>query len=135
VFAGPTRAGESPQGDVRRRAPERMKYPIVVKCQDLAEWILGRTAKFPRVHRASLSARVEAVVLDLLCCVTRAAGNPPHRQEWLTRASEELDALRILVRLSCSMHFISHRQYRYFAEQAAEVGQMLGGWIKAQPPT
>ena len=102
IFAGPNKGRRIATSDTVCRVSDRLRYPIVVKCQDLAEWVLGRTAKFPRMHRASLSTRVEDVALDLLCCVTRAAGNPGHRHEWLVAASDELNALRILVR-ACAL--------------------------------
>jgi len=49
---------------------------------------------------------------------------------YLKKASVQLDVLRILIRLSKDMHFISIRQYEFAAQKINEIGKMLGGWIK-----
>jgi len=41
-----------------------------------------------------------------------------------------LDKLRILIRLSKDLHFISIRQYEFVANKVNEIGKMLGGWMK-----
>ena len=46
------------------------------------------------------------------------------------KISVELDKLRILIRLSKDLKFISIRQYGFGAEKINEIGKMLGGWIK-----
>ena len=106
-------------------------YPVIVKCEDLAAWLLGRTAKFPRMYRASLCARIEGTALDLLSDLARAARSPRRRRYLLETGSEHLNALRILVRLSVRMKCLSRRQYEHFARESDEVGRMLGGWLKS----
>ena len=110
------------------------QYPRLIKAEDLAVWLLGHTAKFPRVHRSGLSARIDGCAVDLLAHLARAAGSARRRTQWLAAASEELDALRILVRLAMRLTFLSRRQYAYFAEQTDELGRMLGGWMKTKDP-
>jgi hypothetical protein len=41
-----------------------------------------------------------------------------------------LDKLRIVIRLTKDLKFISIRQYQFAAEKINEIGKMLGGWIK-----
>jgi len=108
-------------------------YPVVVKTEDLVVWLLEHTSRFPRVHRGGLTARIEGCSVDLLAYLAKAAGNSHRRNEWLCAASEELDALRILVRLSVRLRFLSQRQYGFFAEASDEIGRMLGGWLKTAP--
>ena len=50
---------------------------------------------------------------------------------YLKKASVQLDVLRILIRLSKDMHFISIRQYEFAAGKVNEIGKLLGGWIKS----
>ncbi len=106
-------------------------YPILVKAEDLAVWLLEHTARFPKAHRIGLSARIDGCATDLLANLARAAGSSHRRGDRLRAASEELDALRALVRLATRLRFLSQRQYGFFAENSDEVGRMLGGWLKA----
>lgn len=45
--------------------------------------------------------------------------------------STKLDELRILIRLTKDLRFISISQYQYAAEKINELGRMLKGWIRA----
>jgi hypothetical protein len=48
----------------------------------------------------------------------------------LAEASGRLDAVRIALRLSHQLGFLSHGGYELLSVRADEVGRMLGGWIK-----
>ncbi len=52
------------------------------------------------------------------------------RVQLLRQADEELTRLRLLVRLSFDMQFLNLKSYEYASRQIAELGRMLGGWIK-----
>ena len=49
----------------------------------------------------------------------------------LRQADVDLTALRFYVRLSRDFHLISIDQYAHASERLAEVGRLLGGWIKS----
>lgn len=44
--------------------------------------------------------------------------------------SDELDKLRILIRLTKDLHFMSIAQYQHAAEKINEIGKILYGWMK-----
>jgi len=43
-----------------------------------------------------------------------------------------LEKLRVLLRISCEQHYLSHTAYEHAMRAINEVGRMLGGWIKQQ---
>ena len=45
-------------------------------------------------------------------------------------ANIRLEKIRILLRITYELRFLSHEAYRYGMENLYEVGKMLGGWIK-----
>ena len=44
--------------------------------------------------------------------------------------SDELDKLRIPIRLTKDLHFMSITQYQHAAEKINEIGKILYGWMK-----
>ncbi len=55
----------------------------------------------------------------------------PARLAALEEAQAHLDQARFLVRLSTDLGHLSKRQYQFAAERLAEIGRLLGGWIRA----
>ena len=46
------------------------------------------------------------------------------------KISDDLDKLRILIRLTKDLHFMSIAQYQHAAEKINEIGKVLYGWMK-----
>jgi hypothetical protein len=65
-------------------------------------------------------------MLTLLTIANRRAA----RVETLAEASGRLDALRITLRLSKHLGFLSNGGYDSLSQGVDEVGRMLGGWVK-----
>ena len=49
----------------------------------------------------------------------------------LRAADEALDRVRLYLRLAARWEWLSAGQYHHAAEMVAEIGRLLGGWIKA----
>ncbi|MBM4270010.1 MAG: four helix bundle protein, partial [Deltaproteobacteria bacterium] len=96
---------------------------------DLCVGLHEHVSRFPRAQRGLLGRAIldEGLrMLTLLAATNRAVDRLPG----LTEASGRLDALRITLRLSNRLGFLSHGAYERLCEIADEVGRMLGGWIK-----
>ncbi len=102
---------------------------IVKKAYDFSKWLLLHTGKFPKSYRFSIAVRIENAVLDFTELVA-VANKRNEKRPMLEQADEVLTRLRILVRLSFDMQFISLKSYEFGSGQIAELGKMLGGWIK-----
>lgn len=53
------------------------------------------------------------------------------RQTHLRQANTYLNKLRLYLRLAHYWHWLNDGQYRHVSAMVAEIGRLLGGWIKA----
>jgi hypothetical protein len=70
-------------------------------------------------------------LLDLLSCIimARKRDDPlPHLEE----ADVHLEKLKIYLRLSKDLEFISMGLYEESSEKVTEIGKLLGGWIETE---
>lgn len=95
--------------------------------------MLERTARFPRHLRLTLSQRIENLTLQILEDLTSASWRRD-KDKALRSASDALNRLRILLRLSHAMHLLSDAQFAHAAEEIAVAGRMLGGWLRQRSP-
>ena len=93
-------------------------------------WLYPTINKFPKSQRFVLGQRIENSILQILEGIIEA-NQEVNKLVYLKRISVELDKLRILIRLSKDLKFVSIRQYEFAAEKVNEIGKMLGGWIKS----
>ncbi len=103
--------------------------PIVQRSYDLCARLYEHVNRFPRVERGLLGRVILEDALQMLVVLTVANRRDDKRQA-LGEASGRLDALRITLRLSKQLGYLSNGGYEQLARVADEVGRMLGGWIK-----
>ena len=106
--------------------------PIFTHTYKFVLWLLPQVIKFPRQYRFTLAERVQRHTLDFQETIL-AAGlkRGPSRADYLHKADAQLAQLRHTVRLCKDLKLIRVRQYEFAAEQLAEIGRLLGGWLKA----
>jgi hypothetical protein len=102
---------------------------IVKKAYDFSRWIFQHTGKFPKSYRFSVAVRIEQTVLEFTEIVA-VANMRSNRIVLLREADEHLMRLRLLIRLSYDMQFLNLKSYEFGSRSLAELGRMLGGWIK-----
>ena len=102
---------------------------IVKKAYEFSKWLLQHTGKFPKSYRFSVAVRIENTILDFTELVA-VANMRTNRLPLLRQADENLTRLRLLIRLSHDMQFLNLKSYEYGSGQIAELGKMLGGWMK-----
>jgi hypothetical protein len=106
--------------------------PIFSKTYDLILWLMPRTLKFPREQRFVLAKAVQETVLRFQERLIEAAAARGHAQQvGLARADVELTKLRFYLRLCQDLDLLQQNQYFHVSEITAEVGRLLGGWIKS----
>jgi hypothetical protein len=103
---------------------------IVKKSYDFSKWLLNHTGKFPKSSRFSVAVRLENCILEFTELVA-VANMRTAKRSLLFEADEALTRLRLLIRLSFDMKVISLHSYEYASSQIAELGKMLGGWLKS----
>jgi hypothetical protein len=98
---------------------------------DLLEWLVPRSETFPRPFRHTVTARLLAASLDLPELLLEAqsrSGSP--RQDRLAQADACLNKLRLYLRLAHRWRWLSDGQYEHVSRMLAEIGKLLGGWIR-----
>ena len=98
---------------------------------DFLDWLIPRTLDFPRSQRFVVTKRLQDAALDFYERITEANGRKgKERLEKLRQADVALDKVRHYLRLAARWKWFSEGQYRHAAAMAAEMGRLLGGWIK-----
>lgn len=103
---------------------------IFEKTYELILWLYPTVNKFPKTQRFVLGQHIENTILKILEGIVEA-NQERNKFIYLRKISVKLDKLRILIRLSKDLKFISIRQYSFVVEKVNEIGKMLGGWIKS----
>jgi len=106
---------------------------ILSRCFDLLTWLVPKSESFPKVHRHSVVQRMLDSALDFqeLLFSARKAGAAARRQR-LQEADGRLDQLRLYLRLAHHWQWLSDGQYEHVSRQVAEIGRLLGGWIRQE---
>ena len=106
---------------------------ILNRCFDLLAWLVPASERFPRVHRHSVVQRMLDSALDvqeLIFAARKAKGRV--RQQRLQDCDARLDQLRLYLRLAHHWHWLNAGQYEHVSRQVAEIGRLLGGWIRQE---
>ncbi|NKQ35237.1 MAG: diversity-generating retroelement protein Avd [Chloroflexi bacterium] len=109
----------------------RQEMPIFIRTFDFLTWLLPVSNNFPRAHRFTLRQRLLDAAFDLSERLEEAnIRKGAARRERLERADEALAKVRFYLRLAFRWRWLSPGQYRHVAEMVAEIGRLLGGWLK-----
>lgn len=104
---------------------------ILSRMFDLLDWLLPKAERFPRVYRATVTQRMMDAALDLQERLFDAQGvRGAKRATALYAADAALGKLRLYLRLAHHWHWLNGGQYEHVSRMVAEVGRLLGGWLK-----
>lgn len=87
--------------------------------------------KIPKTYRYTLGSRIDNNFIDLgeeLVAATYSKNQ--QKISHLNSASEKLDALNFLLRISWEIRILDTKKYAVLGQALAEIGRMLGGWQK-----
>lgn len=106
---------------------------IFTRTYDLVSWLVPKAEGFPRAQRFVVTKRLQDAVLDLQELLIEANGLPtgPSRIRKLREADVELQKLRLYLRLAHRWKWLGDGAFEHVSEMVAEVGRLLGGWIRA----
>jgi len=98
---------------------------------DLLEWLVPKSEAFPRSFRPTVTARLLSAALDLPEQLLDAQSRRGvQRREKLAQADATLNKLRLYLRLAHTWRWLSGGQYEHVSRMVAELGRLLGGWIR-----
>ena len=107
------------------------KMVIFTRTFDFLDWLIPRTLDFPRRQRFVMTKRLQDAALDFYERITEANGlKGKARLKKQREADVALDKVRHYLRLTARWGWLSGGQYRHAAAMVAEIGRLLGGWIR-----
>ena len=104
---------------------------IFTRTYDFVSWLLSLAEKFPRSQRFVITQRLQNAALNFQEAIIEA--NSLHgalRAERLRFADAELRKVRLYLRLCEKWKWMTSGQHRHVSEMVAEIGKLLGGWLK-----
>lgn len=105
------------------------KLKLFQKLYDFTLWLMPHTEKFPKIQRFALATDINKSALGLLTDTVDLYYST-NRVVIIRKMNNNLDKLRIMIRLSSDFKYISVRQYEYASEKLVEIGKILGGFNK-----
>jgi hypothetical protein len=107
------------------------EMPIFTRTFDFLSWLLPATNHFPRAHRFTFTQRLLNAAFDLREHLEAANHRQGAQRLALLRAADEdLDKIRGYLRLAVKWNWFTGGQYQHVAQMVAEIGRLLGGWVK-----
>ena len=109
------------------------EMPIFTRTFDFLAWLLPPTNQFPRAPRHTLTRRLLDAAFDLRERLEEANARQAQRLDRLAEADVALGRVRVYVRLTAKLGWLTTGQYEHVSLMVAEIGRLLGGWQKATP--
>lgn len=105
---------------------------IFTRAYDFLTWLLPVTENFPRAQRFVVTQHLQNAALRFQETLVEANfSNGKNRLEKLRQADAELLKVRIYLRLCNRWQWLSNGQYHHASGMVAELGNLLGGWIRS----
>lgn len=104
---------------------------IFTRSLDLLLWLIPQSEKFPKAQRFVLSKRLTDAALDFQEALFDAnARRGRERLLYLQAADAHLSKLRLYLQLAFRFQWLNTGQYEHASGMVAEIGRLLGGWMK-----
>ena len=106
--------------------------PIFTRTFHFLLWLIPQTEHFPKPFRSTVTQRLLDAALDFQETLLEAdALRGRARSDHLWRADGLLNKVRTYLRTAHRLTWLSQGQYEHVSRMVAEIGRLLGGWIKA----
>lgn len=108
---------------------------IMTRTFELLNWLLPKVERFPRLYRFTVTQRLMNAALDFqeeLFAAQNQRGQA--RYQHLQNCDMYLNRLRLYLRLIHHWHWLNDGQYEHVSRMVAEIGRLLGGWLKQSEP-
>lgn len=102
---------------------------IQTKLHDMAKYAYPALAQFPKSEKFALVVDIKRCMNTILERAIEAR-KKYHKKTTLQEMDVEIEKLRHYLRLSHELGFLPMKKYEILSEMVAEIGKMLGSWIK-----
>jgi hypothetical protein len=106
---------------------------ILTRTYDFLRWLLPKRERFPKQYRSTVTQRLMDAALDFQESLLLAQSYQDKiRLRHLQAADAHLSKVRLYLRLVHDWQWLSPGQYAHASQMVAEMGRLLGGWIKQE---
>jgi hypothetical protein len=105
---------------------------ILEKYKDLAKYTYIVLRQYPKSEKYTIAADTRQALWDLgknLKCASVAV-NRGAKKRFVDQADGQRITLNFLIEMGVELKFVSVEKFGVFCEKSAEVGRMIGGWLK-----
>lgn len=103
---------------------------ILKKTFAMIEYGYKALAQYPKSEKFTLVADIKRNIDTILERIVEAQ-KKYYKKTTLQELDVAVEKLKVYIRLSYNLGFLPTKKYELWSEQAAEIGRMTGGWIKA----
>lgn len=88
-------------------------------------------SRFSKNHRYTLGFKIDSLFVEIIEIIYQAQYiSWAQKLSYLNRGSSKLDTLKFFLQILWEIDGIDDKKYINISKHIAEVGKMLGGWIK-----
>lgn len=106
------------------------EFILKEKCKDMMKYGYSAIRDIPRDYRYTLGVDIRCSMTKLLQSTIRC-GKRYYKKTTLEDMDIELDTLRTLILVAVENKVITIKEYEHWSILLAELGRMIGGWIKS----
>lgn len=99
-------------------------------CYDLLLEIFQFTKDFSREYKYTVGESIKKQTIELLTLIFRA-NSRKNKEQVLQEARENIEVIRLFIRLMKDMHEISLKRFVQVNKKVEDVSKQLTGWQKA----
>lgn len=103
---------------------------IQQKAFEMMEYAYGALAQFPKSEKFALVVDIKRC-MNLILERIIEANKKYYKKNTLQELDVEIMKLKAYIRLSYKLGFLPIKKYELWSEKVAEIGRMVGGWIKS----
>ena len=102
---------------------------IKLKVEEMIQYGYTAVRHFPKSERHVLAAEIRHSMMRILKLVV-VCNKRYYKKTTMQDLDTELDVLRSMIRLARELTFLPFRKYEIWARHLAEIGKMIGGWMR-----
>lgn len=103
---------------------------LLQKVYDMIQYGYICLRQYPKSEKHTLAAETKRAMFALLKAIIMA-NKRYYKKNSIQEADIQLDILRYYVRLGKDLEFLPIKKYENWAKMLAEIGKMIGGWLKS----
>jgi len=122
------RAGDSPPSS--GYAQPSPYATLLAKIEEVEAYTHTVLQQYPKIERYALCADIRAALANIQR-LSIVAWKRYHKKTTLQDLDVEIEVLRMWIRKSLRLKYITPRRYEIWVRHVNEIGRMVGGWLKA----